>query len=1424
MLPTHTAYPEFMPNQVLSNRHLNQLFDFLYEQDRLSRTHLIGIGIVCGLTAEVTESDSGEAGVIISRGCGVTSAGHLVIWDEDEALEFYRPYAPPTNINYTFFDQPGGEATYPMWELTTDRDDDVTAERLTVDFLTGADQATGEGDAKVLMLLYECSAVDNRNCTPTNCDDKGRTIETTVRPVLVRRNDLLEIRRVLGEANPGAAAYYQLYNDLAARLELPTLKPPRFDVVNSEPASVRDIFDAYRRSLDADFLNSVQNALNACYLAVAPLVPEYGSNPFDGRVSGLTFLHNGALLAGPEAMGYQYWFDHLVTIIQAYDELRVAAEELYSLCCPDDRIFPRHLVLHHFEEGGRTNDELRHLWVSSPVQNRQQVARQRLESLFERLVALVAGNELPLPPPVGPSSPGNGGRDFVSPVARDNLRATVRDRSGGMVNNGMRRTINSMNRAAMTRRRIENRPADIVARFAAFQPVRRVVLAQPQRLTEPIRITPTFYGRELSHKAIPFYYEPETVLDLWNDALTRRGRQGQNLGYDAIDWNATDDFVRRPLAYDAEPRNFYRIEGAVSQDYRPVLRELDRQVRQYRLPIDVLALSAGAVVDELAAEDYGATFSDLEAQYASWRARFLGRIAEVTVRFYDMRLLGEQKLSSQAGRPVSPPKAPLLQLLTNYRYLSGTLGQWYEDAYGQHTDSAPFVVGLPNAYIMPMAIIHFLVRLEDRLETSLRDVNWDDTIGLVDALQTGGRSIARATALPLNDAVSGVAPNNAFIDSEEYSDQLDELITTGDLEALKALRDSFDQRRQEVLDQRLFANFQRRHPGLQFRAGAPPGGTFILVYAGRAQESDDSVGPPRAARTRISGKVIFEQDPMIGTNVSVVGSSSGTVTDIDGGFSITVLELPARLRFSMTGMPSVVRVIDGEVNDLVVDLSADPGSKSVPDIPGIQPGTVIADFYLPYRCCGKGAPAYIFPPQPPEPPVETLRAAIEQSGCSAFTGRNPTGGGLLYAAPASVEISGGVPPYTITDEAGNTRPGPVDFDALPNDSVLIISDSADNKINLRARFTRPLVITLVGDPFCAEGGQTFSHEFIVEGGRPPYRYTGPDGRTSVLPEGKIGTLSGIASGQSFTLQVFDGWGEDCMETLEVPAHDCELDDSGCGLPCGGIATRQSYPLWAQRPESEAFTYEDFKLEVSACNVTQEDGKLHAMSQGNINTLNRGFAAKLARGGTLTAGNFNFRMGELITDLVKFTDVSINRPADLEGGQRLIQFSSSSSPISRLTAEFFACDDFELTLKGSYVEVMASGQSKLERQISVTYNKDGMTLNEGEVQLPAFDRFTVNRCKENDVTQTPCREPLELRLEAQGRGNKYELTGGIEKDRATTLYISPLGEPQYASGEKVEVIYSGIVGSSRQVTALAVDPSNGCFAVDTTIVDITQVII
>ncbi len=80
MRPKHiNTFPHFTPNQVLSDAHLNGLQRFLDQQNRLTRSHGIGAGIVCGLHASYQYSaECGEHVILLTPGYGFSSDGYLI--------------------------------------------------------------------------------------------------------------------------------------------------------------------------------------------------------------------------------------------------------------------------------------------------------------------------------------------------------------------------------------------------------------------------------------------------------------------------------------------------------------------------------------------------------------------------------------------------------------------------------------------------------------------------------------------------------------------------------------------------------------------------------------------------------------------------------------------------------------------------------------------------------------------------------------------------------------------------------------------------------------------------------------------------------------------------------------------------------------------------------------------------------------------------------------------------------------------------------------------------------------------------------------------------------------------------------------------------------------------------------------------------
>src|SRR6478672_6394130 len=100
MLPEQPiSFPEFVADQLLTAKNLNDLFHYLDVQERGTRINLIGIGIVCGLELKV---NSVGTEVTITKGCGITSQGYLVRWDETK-FQNYKAYDAAKELVYPPF-------------------------------------------------------------------------------------------------------------------------------------------------------------------------------------------------------------------------------------------------------------------------------------------------------------------------------------------------------------------------------------------------------------------------------------------------------------------------------------------------------------------------------------------------------------------------------------------------------------------------------------------------------------------------------------------------------------------------------------------------------------------------------------------------------------------------------------------------------------------------------------------------------------------------------------------------------------------------------------------------------------------------------------------------------------------------------------------------------------------------------------------------------------------------------------------------------------------------------------------------------------------------------------------------------------------------------------------------------------------------
>jgi hypothetical protein len=391
MEPTQDNYPVFEPNQVLSYSHLNQLFDYLDEQERLTRANLIGIGIVCGLEIRF-DPGATPATIHLGRGCGVTSQGYLIVEPDDVALLSYRPYTLPPDVDYPPFKE--GGAQFQLWELFPAGEPETTPLGTPAGFL----------DDKAVLLFLELKKNDLRNCCANNCDDQGALIAVTVRRLLIARTDLDKIIAGAGESEGGVFAG-ELGDTLTAELGLEDLRLPRYDVPNSNAASTIDVLSAFQEVFRPDKLvQKTATVLSATYQAFKPLLADlYPSDPFSTFTQKFGFLDT--VPQTPSQVRFlQYYYDLFDDLFKGYAELRERGVGLLCACVPPDGLFPRHLMLGLLVPGNFDAAAYRHHFIPSPATGRCRSNSSELRQLFQRLVELtVVFTENP---PIGESREG----------------------------------------------------------------------------------------------------------------------------------------------------------------------------------------------------------------------------------------------------------------------------------------------------------------------------------------------------------------------------------------------------------------------------------------------------------------------------------------------------------------------------------------------------------------------------------------------------------------------------------------------------------------------------------------------------------------------------------------------------------------------------------------------------------------------------------------------------------------------------------------------------------------------------------------------------------------------------------------------------------------------------------------------------------
>lgn len=138
-----------------------------------------------------------------------------------------------------------------------------------------------------------------------------------------------------------------------------------------------------------------------------------------------------------------------------------------------------------------------------------------------------------------------------------------------------------------------------------------------------IKIIPSRFNAPLGNKAIPYYYNLQLpLLNAWNYEKTKRNKQRRNLSYHTslLDNAAA---IQTPLKYNLEPFNFLSVQGHQGYLYPEALTKINDLKVSNGLSFDVKALGITIAPNEtINIADYACEFADLSMMLDTWRAEY----------------------------------------------------------------------------------------------------------------------------------------------------------------------------------------------------------------------------------------------------------------------------------------------------------------------------------------------------------------------------------------------------------------------------------------------------------------------------------------------------------------------------------------------------------------------------------------------------------------------------------------------------------------------------------------------------------------------------------------------------------------------------------------------------------------------------------
>jgi hypothetical protein len=931
-------YELFRENQLLTHEQLNKFIRYFEDQDRLTRTCLIGVGLVCGLSARLKNNI-----ITVSQGCAVTTDGDLLKLETTD-YKFFKAYSNLTRgkgdpIYDPFFPPASTGTQVKLWELmVTDKVEVGTPPDGLANFKTivGSDI-----DDMVALLYLEYYLSEPDDCTAIDCDHLGQLQNAKIKVLLISQQDMDKVINSEPTEIIADHIYKSYYEAYTKYFVLPELKAQRLPMTSLNTASLGALTKGYTNIVSngtAALVGAIEDLYNTFQFILDP------TKYF--KIATIKSKLNTLLTSSVKPFQVQYLYDFYKDMMECYNEMKDTIYNAIYICCPDKYAFPKHIML------GIVNDDLgpkppkyRHYFYPSPAVTKNKSYLSVVKSMFNRMVDMANGFTLPAQPTavrVTPSVDADKQMEWRAiPFYYKNAAALRANWSYYRTMRGTDKNVLSYHGVEYGENATIKSPLDYDLDKNNFF---RIEGHQGKKVQEAMEAILDIK----ENKSLPF-----DVVAVRMDEKLKMEINLEDFSCQFDDLNAVLNawIVEQDCLYAKTVKYFSNFDNTGKNRLPIKTGGVKTSVAtRFEAPSSALSKTAGTTQYS---KTYSASSSAVSTNYTLPKATYTYQV--------------DNTVNNNLSLEDDTVGVAFMMIQQDYIF---QLGDAYIGMLMQIADQNDKIKLLTAdqreiVYNIPVKIIARINDVTRYKPFEVKDLDTDVLNDYKNAIDTlcDESEASRTKAETIFAKTSWVKQGYEAL----YLSALVELTENCcAADKLKALMDEIESRKQKILESLSFANYAAQHTGLEHKAGVHRGGTFVLLYAsvktvtgkGSASASLEAAASSLSTKARVSKKAQRDiTDYYSEDEDTFLLELVNQKEDVDAPVIIKEYITAQGLDInSITGKVKINYLIS-RANIFAAELAADQKDT-------VNNEMVVADFCIPYICCSDCPPlVFIMPKQ-----------------------------------------------------------------------------------------------------------------------------------------------------------------------------------------------------------------------------------------------------------------------------------------------------------------------------------------------------------------------------------------------------------------------------------------------------------------------------